>query len=137
MNEEQYERYERPGEVPPKEPIEPFLPDEAIEPEEPIADLVKRLKMPKLPLTKKSLKAFLVDLRPVASKIHQVGHRDLLVIESLLSQVKNELHNQGFADKIIRQFESITDHFNDLLTRLKPINPRSLFSAVEDMFNDL
>lgn len=115
-----------------KEPREPFFPDEMLEPgHKPEPPSLKGLHVPKAPLTKEKLSAFLIELKPMAEGIQAMSREDQHLIGAHLQEVKNLMHSADFSDKNVAIFEKIVDHFNELLIHSRPVDQNAVLSAIE------
>jgi len=138
MSQEEFERFEPKGNFPPKEPHEPFSPDEMLEPNpEGSSPSLAGFHMPKPPLTKKKLVAFLMELKPLVEHIQEMSRKDQHRLAGDLQEVKNELHAGDFSEEILRLFEKITEHFNDLLTHSTPLDQKGVLEAIHELESKL
>ena len=135
MQEEQPEfgRFKPKGDIP-KEPREPFFPDEMLEPSyKPESPTMKGLHFPKAPLTKKKLMTFLIEFKPIASAIQELSRNDQHLLAMQLQDIKNLLHAGDFQAEIVKTFEKIADHFNELLVHSRPVDQEAVSNAITQL----
>lgn len=122
----------------PDEPHEPFLPDEMLEPSyTPEAPELKNLHLPKSPITKERLKAFLIEFKPLVDHIQEMSRKDQHLLDSHLQQIKNQLHSSDLGDEISHLFEKVAMHFSNLLRHSAPIDQDAVIKDIDKLESKL
>ena len=125
-------RFEHKGE--PGEPLEPFLPDEMPKPShEAEVPSLKALHVPRAPLTKKALKSFLIELRPLIKEIQAMSRQDQHLVGKHLQDVKDAMHASDFSDDAMQLFEKLANHFNELLTHSRPVDQEAVLEKISEL----
>jgi hypothetical protein len=114
------------------EPREPFLPDEMLEKED-SAPLLQSIHVPKAPLSKGALKAFLVEIKPVVEKIQAMKREDQHKVGQYLQQVKESLHRGDLAKECGADFDKLVDHYASLLTHSEPEDQEKALEKIREL----
>lgn len=118
----------------PNEPMEPLIPEEEFRPKyEPETPRLKSLHIPKAPIKKGVLKAFLIELRPVIKEIQAMSRKEQHLLGRYLQDVKKALYESDFPKKVCDLFEKMASHFNDLLTHSEPADQEAVLEKLSEL----
>lgn len=114
----------------PNEPREPFIPHEEPKIDQPS---ISSLKLPESPLDGKKLKAFLIQLEPIIENIQEISRDDQHMLASYLHQIKDQLHASDLKEEVIRIFDELVVHYNDLLTHSSPEDQKKALEKIREL----
>lgn len=115
-------------------PRDPFPVDELFDPDyEPEYPSLKALHVPSAPIEKKKLKSFLIELEPIIREIQSLSRKDQHLLGRYLQDVKNNLHASNYPSNLVRIFEKMVDHFNDLLRHSQPVDKTAALEKLTEL----
>ena len=118
----------------PSEPREPFLPDEMFGPDdEAEKPNLSSLHMPKKPLTKEGIQAFLIELTPFIIEIQGLSRKEQHAIGSHLQKVNNEIQSGDFSEEVAVGFEKVAVHFAGLLLHSAPVDREAVLADIKNL----
>ncbi len=118
----------------PNEPREPFYPHKVPKSEKPS---LAGLHLPQGQLDSKKLKAVLMELPPIVEHVQELSREDQHVVGTYLQGIKEDLHSGDFNEELVRAFEKVVDHYNDLLMHSHPKDQDAALENIKQLLSKL